>query len=148
MDRFAKDEIGGLKEELNDAYKAYIEVKQEYDKAESSEDNRIREISFLEYEINEINLANLSPGEDEELAALYKKYANSHTISEGIKTAYSLTGYDSSAAGDNIGRAVRQLTKLVEYDEDLEDLLSQATNIEDLLNDINRGFISVYIWYG
>ena len=27
-------------------YKAYIEVKQEYDKAESSEDNRIREISF------------------------------------------------------------------------------------------------------
>jgi DNA repair protein RecN (Recombination protein N) len=144
VDRFAKDEIGGLKEELNDAYKAYIEVKQEYDKAESSEDNRIREISFLEYEINEINLANLSPGEDEELAALYKKYANSHTISEGIKTAYSLTGYDSSAAGDNIGRAVRQLTKLVEYDEDLEDLLSQATNIEDLLNDINRD-LSQYI---
>jgi DNA repair protein RecN (Recombination protein N) len=144
VDRFAKDEIGGLKEELNDAYKAYIEVKQEYDKAESSEDNRIREISFLEYEINEINLANLSPGEDEELAALYKKYANSHTISEGIKTAYSLTGYDFSAAGDNIGRAVRQLTKLVEYDEDLEDLLSQATNIEDLLNDINRD-LSQYI---
>ena len=37
-----------------------------------------------------------------------------------------------------MGRAVRQLTKLVEYDNELGELLAQATDVEELLNDFNR----------
>lgn len=138
VDRFARDEIGGLKKELYECYKDYVEIKQEYDKAGSSDEKRAREISFMEYEVNEIKSAALIPGEDKELTTLYKKFANAHTISEGLQTIYSLIGYESNEAGDNIGRAVRQLTKLIEYDEKLGDLLTQVTNVEDLLNDINR----------
>lgn len=144
VDRFAKDEIGSLKEELNDCYKAYIKLKQEYDNADMDEEKRLREISFLEYEINEIKSAALIEGEDEELAALYKKYANAHTISEGLKTVYNLSGYGASEAGDIIGRAVRQLSKLVEYDNELAGLLSQISDVEELLNDFNRD-LSQYI---
>src|SRR5690606_27454518 len=80
----------------------------------------------------------LTSGEDEELGALYKKYANAHTISEGLQTIYNLTGYNLNEAGDNIGRAVRQMAKLVEYDEKLNGLLGQITDVEELLNDFNR----------
>lgn len=144
VDRFAKDEIGSLKQELSNCYKTYVKLKQEYDHAGMDEDKRLREISFLEYEINEIKSAALIPGEDEELAALYKKYANAHSISEGLQTVYNLTGYNNNEAGDAIGRAVRQLTKLVEYDEELEELLLQITDVEELLNDFNRD-LSQYI---
>lgn len=138
VDRFAKDEIGTLKQELQEVYKAYISLKHEYDNAGIDEEKRLREISFLEYEANEIRSATLVEGEDEELMTLYKKYSNAHTISEGLQTVYNLTGYDTGQAGDNMGRAVRQLTKLVEYDNELGELLAQATDVEELLNDFNR----------
>ncbi|TAH71482.1 MAG: DNA repair protein RecN [Anaerolineaceae bacterium] len=145
VDRFAKDEIGDLKQELYESYKAYTALKQEFDNAGVDEEKRLREISFLEYEVNEIKSAALVAGEDEELSALYKKYTNAHTISEGLQTVYGLTGYEINEAGDSIGRAVRQLTKLVEYDEELGELLAQATDVEDLLNGLNKdlsGYLS------
>lgn len=138
VDRFARDETGAIKQELHESYKLYTSLKQEYDKAGMDEDKRLREITFLEYEINEIKSAALIPGEDEELAVLYKKYSNAHTISEGLQTVYSLTGYETNGSGDSIGRAVRQLTKLTEYDERLGELLAQAMDVEELLNDFNR----------
>lgn len=138
VDRFAKDEIGPLKQELSRCYKTYIKLKQEYENANIDEEKRLREISFLEYEINEIKNASLIEGEDEELAALYKKYSNAHAISEGLKAVYNLTGYNMGEAGDAIGRAVRQLSKLVEYDNELTGLSSQINDIEELLNDFNR----------
>lgn len=144
VDRFARDEIGSLKQDLGNCYKAYIKLKQEYDNAGMDEEKRLREMSFLEYEINEIRSASLIPGEDDELATLYKKYANAQAISEGLQTIYSLTGYNMNEAGDAVGRAVRQLTKLVEYDEKLGGMLSQITDIEELLNDFNRD-LSEYI---
>ncbi len=144
VDRFAKDEIGLVKEELHEAYKDYIALKQEYSNAGLDEEKRIREISFLEYELNEIKSAGLISGEDEELSTLYKKYANAHAISEGLQTVYSLTGYNANEAGDNIGRAVRNLTRLVDYDHELDEVLKQLTDMEGLLNDLNRG-LSQYL---
>jgi len=144
VDRFAKDEIGTLKQELESCYKSYIKLKHEYDNAGMDNEKRLREISFLEYEINEIKSAALVPGEDEELAVLYKKYANAQAISEGLKAVYGLTGYNMNEAGDLVGRAVRQLAKIAEYDEKLGDLLSQLTDVEELLNDFNRD-LSAYM---
>ncbi|NLJ97088.1 MAG: DNA repair protein RecN [Clostridiales bacterium] len=144
VDRFAKDEIGPLKQELEDCYKSYSKIKNEYDSAGMDEEKRLREMTFLEFEINEIKSAALKVGEDDELATLYKKYSNAHNISEGLQTIYSLSGYDHNQSGDAIGRVVKILTKLIEYDENLGDLLSQITDVEELLNGFNRD-LSQYI---
>lgn len=138
VDRFAKDEIGSLKQEVEQSYREYNRIKQEYEHAVMDEDKRIREISFLEYEVNEIKNAALIQGEDEELSVIYKKLSNANTISEGLKQVYRFTGYESLEAGDLVGRALKQLTKIVEYDEKLEPLFNQISDIEGLLNDFNR----------
>jgi DNA repair protein RecN (Recombination protein N) len=144
VDRFAKEEIGTLKQELEQAYKDYIRLKQEYDQAGIDEEKRLREISFLEYEVNEILNAALILGEDAELATRYKKLSNANTISDGLQNVYRFTGYDSGAAGDAIGRALRQLTKIAEYDQTINSFLSQVNDIDGLLNDMNRD-LSQYI---
>lgn len=144
VDRFAKEEIGTLKQELEQAYKDYIKLKQEYDQAGIDEEKRLREISFLEYEVNEILNAALILGEDAELATRYKKLSNANTISDGLQNVYRFTGYDSGAAGDAIGRALRQLTKIAEYDQTINSFLSQVNDIDGLLNDMNRD-LSQYI---
>lgn len=138
VDRFAKDEIGTLKQELEESYKSYSKIKKEYESAGIDEEKRLREMTFLEYEINEISGASLVIGEDDELVALYKKYSNAHNISEGLQSIYNLTGYEQNQSGDAIGRSVKILTKLIDYDEELGDLLSQITDIEEILNDFNR----------
>ncbi len=144
VDRFAKDEIGSLKEELEESYKSYCKIKNEYESAGIDEEKRLREITFLEFEINEIKGTSLTIGEDDKLADLFKKYSNAHNISQGLQAIYNLTGYEQNESGDAIGRAVRILAKLVEYDEELGNLLSQITDIEEILNDFNRD-LSQYI---
>ena len=144
VDRFAKDEIGSLKEELELCYQDYMKLKKEYDQAGIDEEKRLREISFLEYEVNEIKSAQLVLGEDEELELSYKKLSNANTIAEGLQAVYRMTGYETSAAGDTMGRALRQLMKLAEYDDRIPSFLNQAKDIEDILNDFNRD-LSEYI---
>lgn len=144
VDRFAKEDIGSLKQEIEQSYKEYMRLKQEFDHAGIDEEKRLREISFLEYEVNEIKSATLVAGEDDELAVRYKKLSNSNTISEGLESVYRFTGYDANAAGDSISRALRQLMKIAEFDEKIGSFFNQITDIEGLLNDLNRD-LSQYI---
>ena len=92
----------------------------------------------MEYEVNEIRSAALLPGEDEELSSRYKILANANAISAGLQAVYQYTGNDVSCAGDNVSRALKQLIKIVEYDEAIQSFLDQTTAIEGLLNDLNR----------
>ncbi len=139
VDRFAKTAIGDIKKQLEGEYKEYITIRNKLNELKIDEDKRLREISFLEYEINEIKNAALKIGEDEILAADYKKLSNAKTIAEGLNHVYDWMSYQiADSAGDNIGRTVKQLMKLMEYDDSLSGLYSQILDIETLVNDFNR----------
>ncbi len=137
LDYFSKKVLKDKKERLAKAYDVYTALKKELAQAVTDEEQRRRDISFLEFEINEIDSAHLSDGEDEELAALYRKMSNSRQIMEGISTAYRLTGYDDGA-GDATGRALRELSAVEAYDETIGNLRGQLEDIDNLINDFNR----------
>ncbi len=137
IDDYAKAEIGQLKSELKSAYKEYVEKKQELDSANMDESSRLREISFLEHEIEEISSASLKVGEDEELEAKYKKMSNSKRIMEALGIARNNTA-DTGGASDMIGRAVRELMMAANYDSDIESLADMLSEVENLLGDFNR----------
>lgn len=137
IDDYAKVEIGQLKSELKSAYKEYVEKKQELDSANMDESSRLREISFLEHEIEEISSASLKVGEDEELEAKYKKMSNSKRIMETLGIARNNTA-DTGGASDMIGRAVRELMMAANYDSDIESLAGMLSEVENLLGDFNR----------
>lgn len=143
LDEYAKEELKEKKEKLKQRYQEYQKVLEEKKQAVTDETRRERELSFLEYEINEIEEAQLTPGEDETLEAAYRKMANSRKIMEAANTAHSLTGGDGSAT-EQIGRALRELTSVVSYDRELEQLAEQIGEIDSLLNDFNRE-LSAYI---
>jgi DNA repair protein RecN (Recombination protein N) len=139
VDRFSKDSIGDVKKQLESEYREYISVKNKLDELKIDDDKRLREMSFLEYEVNEIKNANLKIGEDDILNAEYKRLSNAKTIAEGLSNIYDLMSYQSiGSAGDIIGRAVKQIMKLEEYDKSITGLSSQLNDIEALLNDFNR----------
>ena len=127
--------------EILDAYgKEKIQPAKELD---TDEEQRNREKAFLEFEIEEIEKAHLLSGEDEELETLYRKLNNGKLILETLQTVHSLTGYDQGA-GDAAGTAVRELSKVTEYDPQLEIMSQSLQEIDSLLNDFNRE-ISSYV---
>lgn len=139
LDRYAKDEIGDLKEKVAQSYHIYRKALNELNEAAVDEDKRIREISFLEYEINEIDNARLKEGEDEELSARYKKLSNANTIVEGLSAVYQLTGNeDSGSVSDSVGQASKILSKLESYDEEVGKFTSYMSDLEDMIREFNR----------
>lgn len=137
LDEYAKEELKDKKEELKLRYQEYQKILEEKKEAVTDDAQRERELSFLEYEINEIEEAHLISGEDETLEATYRKMANNRKIMEAANTAHNLTGSDGSAT-DQIGRALRELSSVVEYDSELEQIVEQIGEIDSLLNDFNR----------
>ncbi len=138
IDRFAKEEAYVYKDSIFRLYQEYHKLKQEFDNADIDEDKRIRELSFLEYEMQEIADAKLKPGEDESLQVDYKRLSHASTIAENLSLTYQCTSQEESSAANQIGRALKQLHKISLYDDKLSNFTSQLNEIESLLNDFNR----------
>ncbi|MEE1109468.1 MAG: DNA repair protein RecN [Lachnospiraceae bacterium] len=137
IDSYGRGEIREALLKVRESYKVYAELKKKLGSGEMSEEERNRRMSFLEFEIEDIESAGLKEGEDEELEALYRKMKNARRIVTAVNEAHTLTGYEEGA-GDEIGRAVKELDSVSEYDEEIAGLLNTLSEIDDLLNDFNR----------
>lgn len=103
------------------------------------ESHREREMSFLAFEIGEIESAELIEGEDEELESLFRKMENSQKIVKGLSSAYAYTSEGDESVSENLSRAIRMLSDIARYDETVSELYGQLSEIDSLLNDFNRG---------
>lgn len=128
-----------VKDALKDSYREYMILKKEMDGAITDEGKRLSEISFLQYQIEEIENANLQDGEEEQLDKAFRKMSHARQMMESVAAAHSMTGYEgASSAGDLVGRALRELSSVEKYDEAIGGLISMLTDIDGLLNDFNR----------
>ena len=139
LDEYGGREIAELKADVAGKYRAWSDTRKRLGGEDLSEEERNRQMSFLEFETTEIGEANLAPGEDIRLEKEYKKMQNARKIVVAVGKAHELTGYDSaSSAGETVGLAVRELESAAAYDEDVSELLGMLTEIESLLDDFNR----------
>ncbi len=140
LDEFAKEELEPVKEKLAAAYREWKDLKKTLSEAQMNEESRLREISLLEFETDEIEKAELTEGEDEELERRYRRMTNGRRLLEAAGNAYALTGYEEeTGAGTAVGRAVRELQSVLSLeDEELSALASQLSDVDGLLNDFNR----------
>ena len=136
LDDFAKENLGDLREEYQESYRKYGELKKELEQAQLDNAARAKEMDFLNFEIAEIEEASLQKGEDESLEEDYKKLANGREILEAVTEAYHLCGTDGPS--DSTGRALRSLASVAEYDSSLKALYEQLLDVDNLLNDFSR----------
>lgn len=137
LDAYGQAELEKAKQKVKGFYKEYRAIKQELESYQLDEEQRRREINFLEYEIQEIEDAQLKYGEDEELSVSYRKLLNGKKITESLDEVYQLTDYEQGSAGQ-ISRALQKLSQITSFDEKLEELLASLTDVDSLLNDFNR----------
>lgn len=138
LDLFAKDLLREQKQKLSVCYREYRKLLDELEQSDSDTEERTRELSFLEYEVKEIEDANLTLGEDVELEEQFRKYSNGKKILDAIHVVQAATAEEDESASERISRAIRELAGVSGYDKRVEELENQLTEIDNLLGDFNR----------
>lgn len=139
LDEFGADSIGPLLDKMKLGYKEYKAIEDELKEAAASCDSRDKDISLAQFEVQEIENARLSTGEDEELEERYAKMKNAGRIAEGLSKVSSALS-DEGGVSDILGSAQRELGSLTQYDTNVSNMLdglaTSADMIDGLLRDI------------
>ncbi len=144
LDRYARDVLGDRTENMEEGFGQYQSLRREWEEEQLPEEERLREVSFLQYELEEIEQAGMKEGEEEELAERYRVLSHGVDIARGLGEIYAMTGEGDGTSKEQLGHSLRILHKISEYDERVREFCDQLSEIDSLLTDFNRD-ISSYI---
>lgn len=138
LDAFLGSTVAAEKADVKAAYDRYCNAEKVLASFDLDEEKKAREIELAEYEIAEIEEAGLVPGEEEELAAEYKKLNNSRNIIEYMARAYG------ALTADAAGEALSMLESAMRYDPELSGIRDELYDAQTILSDALRE-ISSYV---
>ncbi len=140
LDRYIGSGVLSLKKQLEIKHKEYNALRKEIEEYSQDDETRKREISFLEYEINEIEAASLREGEDTALEQAYKKQSNIRNIQELLANAWDLLFENASYSSkiSQIEKASEFIFKAKQLDDDLDENFRLIEQIEYMMTDLRR----------
>ncbi|MFG6328463.1 MAG: DNA repair protein RecN [Lachnospiraceae bacterium] len=143
VDRYAREKMAGIDTEYAEAYSSYKKLIEQRDSENIPEEERLREISFMEYELEEIENAALVHGEEESLEDTYRRLSNASSVINGLGEIYSLTGSNANdTVSEKLAYSLRIIGKLCEYDDNINQFADQLSEIDSLVSDFNRDITS------
>lgn len=112
-------------------YRQLVQVKREADKLRQAKEDRERRAELLRYQLEEIDAAELEPGEEEELLRRRNLAANAQNIASRLAEAYGALegGEDQPGAADLAGEASNALQGAAGLSEELAQLSERAEEI-------------------
>lgn len=112
IDKFGGQKIGDIKDELKDKYNSYLSIKKQIADLGGNEYERERTKSLLEYQIEEIENANLKIGEDEEIQERLKFLNNAEKIFEAVTSCEDYLNDNSSSTINTLQQSSYALNPL------------------------------------
>jgi DNA repair protein RecN (Recombination protein N) len=137
LDKFAKDSILELKEQIKEEYSKYTKLIKKLEEFNIDEGQKAREIEFAEYEVNEIESANLKPEEDVQVEEEFKKLSNSKEIVSALSEIYNALSYETAGGlGDVINKAVMDINSIKGMDEKISQFQTELYDIDNLCREL------------
>ena len=143
LDDFARNDA--LRAAYSESYGAVARLRREIERMSMDEGEKLRRMETLKYQIEEIEKAGLTAGEDEELEARRKLLQNSEKIANGLNDAVEnlYGGDDTDGAASLLATAERALarvskfsTQISELHEKVADLMYQVQDAAELARDV------------
>ena len=132
IDGFRKKQGGKLLEEVADAYHLLQEKKRALQKFSLKEEERTRELDFLDFEIQELEDAHLSEGEEAELTKEYSLYENMDRLKSLLLSA------KESLEEMDFNRPIQAVEEAKDFDESLKGLFDSLYDLEAVGEDCLR----------
>lgn len=130
--------------EFSAAYAGLVEIKAQIKKLSGDKAEKARRVDILQYQIDELEKAQIVPGEWEQLKNRRDELLNFEKIQESLAGAYAALGGDDSYRGavEMVSVAARELSSVSkvsaqagEFSEKLNDLYYELNDISDSLRD-------------
>ena len=145
LDSFAGENIYKVKAEYRILFERYNQIKSELKQNLGDDKERQRKLDLLNYQLKEIEQAELNKGEEETLEEQRKIMLNSEKIVENLEIADNTL---SENVIDGINTAIRALEKIENIDERYNKKLTELKNtyydIQEIARDINQDREDVY----
>jgi len=131
-------------EEYREVFKKLCDVRSKLQNAETNDELKERKLELLNFQIDEIEGAQLVIGEEEELLAQRDIMHNSENLSQSTTSALALLGGNEQSDGAlNIARrAAAEISSIADYDEDFSDVSKRAYavvyELEEILSEVRN----------
>ncbi len=121
------DKLGEYGDELaqyRTAYRKYVHLKNEFDKAVTDESERARRLDLLKYQVDELEAADFYSGEYEELTEKKRIIENKEKIASSLNEAHEYL-----SGGEESDGAVRLLEMACDSLADISDFMTESEEI-------------------
>lgn len=125
LDGFSGKELLDLKTEYEELYHQYINFKKELQLNYGDDLEKQRKLDLLQYQLNEIEEANLQANEDNELEEKRRRIAASEKIAKHLQEAQNEIENHSI---DSLNNAIRALEKIEQYNSYYADIVTRLKN--------------------
>lgn len=145
LDVFAGEKMQELLQKMSEEYKCYKACKNKLESETVDENVRRRELELVQFEVGEIEDIKPQIGEDITLEDKYRKMLHARKISQSLGVSASLLGTEEpEAIGNQIGRALREVKSVSEYDSKIAEYEEILFQIEQLCTEYYRS-VSDYL---
>ena len=138
LDRFCLDKLNDYKENLFALFGNYRKLKEKVSSLKMDEKDKLTKLDILDFQINEIESANLKIGEEEDLFGRKKRLLSLEKLINNSKKCVNLlyNGESDDSALDKINIAVELLEDISKVDDIYYDLSERLTSVKSELVDI------------
>ena len=138
LDEYAGEKAAELLPEVRALYRDFRGKEETAAQEDLDPAARARETDLLTYEVNEIESAQIRRKEDEELESRYRTLSSFRRIDEALQNAEGLLQEGEESAAEQVGRAVRALSRIQGIDPELDEVIAQTCEVDALLSDAAR----------
>ena len=143
LDEFGDADFFELKEAYQTSFDNYRQMrKQVLDIKKNQLEHKAR-IEMLEFQMAEIEAANLKAGEDVTLNQERDKLLNHKNIADTLTNAYSMLDNEEFSSLANVRSAMNDMESLEEYDPDYREISSSLSETYYVLEDITKRLESI-----
>jgi len=122
LDDYIGEKMDDLKKQYLEKYNRYVQIKEELRENYGDDKEKQRKLDLLQYQLNEIQEANLYQGEEEELDEKLKKILNSEKIQNSLEESHYKI---NESVLTELNSIIRLIEKISDYDKSYEKTLNQ-----------------------
>lgn len=137
LDSYIGKDLTVLKSEYLKLYERYNEINFKLNENYGDDKEKQRKLDLLNYQLEEINNANLKLGEDEKLQEQHEIMKNSEKIQDNLQI---IDDNLSNGAVENISNSIRCLEKISTCGTKYEEKLAELKNIYYDIQELSRDF--------
>ncbi|NUG38803.1 DNA repair protein RecN [Lactobacillus mellis] len=128
LDAFGQKQIAPLLTAYQTEYRRYQQLKRQLDNVQNNQQQRAQQLDMLQFQIQEIQTANLQVNEEEKLLEEQKRLSNFEKINTNLQTAYAALAQGNTGIVEQLGTAAKAMQDIDEYEVEYNQIAQEMTN--------------------